>query len=134
MTPKSIRTKKEDRSATRDYLKKAKDNYSAMLLSLENKNYNAVGTLAVQCAISSADAICVHEKGIRSISQDHGDICELVNFIGLPQAKQKSAILKRIIAKKGAIQYERRNVFESEAYDLVKAATRFFEWVNEQIK
>ncbi len=106
MPPKKIKTKQEEKSTASDYLKKAQDNYVQMLSALEKDNYNAVGTLAVQCAISSADAICVYEKGIRSISQDHFDVCDLVRSIPLPDAKEKSNILKRIIAKKNLIQYE----------------------------
>lgn len=130
MPPKKRQTKQMDKSAAKDYFKKAKDNYETMLLAFKNKNYNAVGTLAIQCAISSADAICVHEKNLRSISEDHGDICDLVKSIPLPSAKEKSFSIKRILAKKNLIQYEQRNVYESEARDLVKAATRIFEWVS----
>jgi len=134
MNAKKMRIREEDKSAAADYIKKAKDNYEAMLLAFENKNYSAVGTLAVQCAISSADAICVYEKGVRSISQDHGDICELIESTRLPGVKEKSSILKRIIAKKNVIQYERRNVYELEAKELVKSTERFFEWVKACIK
>jgi len=129
MNPKKRQTKQEEKSAAADYLKKAQDSYESMLLALKNKNYNAVGTLAIQCTISSADAICVYEKGIRSISQDHGDICALVKSTLLPEAPEKSNALKRILAKKNLIQYERRNVYESEAKDLIKSTTRIFEWV-----
>jgi len=100
MNPTKRQTKQENKSSAMDYFKKAKDNYKAMLFSLKNKNYNAVGTLAVQCVISSADAICVHEKQLKSISQDHGDICALVKSTLLPEANEKSKALKRIIAKK----------------------------------
>ena len=134
MVPKKRQTKQEEKTAATDYFKKAQDSYEAMLLAFTNKNYNAVGTLAIQCAISSADAICVHEKGIRSISQDHGDICALVNSTLLPEANEKSNALKRILAKKNLIQYERRNVYESEATDLIKSATRIFEWVSLHLK
>ena len=74
MVPKKRQTKQEEKIAAIDYLKKAQDSHEAMLLAFKNENFNAVGTLAIQCAISSADAICVNEKGLRSISQDHGDI------------------------------------------------------------
>lgn len=84
--------------------------------------------------ISAADAICVHEKGVRSISQDHGDICDIVKSTLLPRASEKSTALKRILAKKNLIQYESRNVYESEALDLIKSATRIFEWVSFHLK
>jgi len=129
MNPKKRQTKQEDKTAATDYLKKAQDSYETMLLAFKNNNYNAVGTLAIQCTISSADAICVSEKGIRSTSQDHGDICDLVRSTLLPEANEKSNALKRILAKKNLIQYERRNVYESEAQDLIRSTTRIFEWV-----
>jgi len=130
MTAKKRQTKQEERSASKNYLKKAQDSYETMLVAFDNKNYNAVGTLAIQCVISAADALCVHEKGVRSISQDHGDICALVKSTLLPEANEKSSTIKRILAKKNLIQYESRNVYESEAADLIKSATRIFEWVS----
>jgi len=129
MPAKKTKIKQEDRSAAIDYLKKAEDNYAQMLSALENNNYNAVGTLAVQCVISSADAISVYEKGARSISQDHFDVCDLVGSITLPEAREKSNLLKRIIAKKNLIQYERRSMHQSEAIEVVKTVTRFYQWV-----
>ena len=71
MTAREKKVKQEDKSAASGYLKKASDNYDQMLAAFHASNWNAAATLAVQCAISSADAICVHEKGIRSISQNH---------------------------------------------------------------
>jgi len=133
MGPKELRTRKEEKSAARDYFVKAKDNFTVMQFALEMKNYNAVGTLAVQVAISAADAICVYEKGMRSISQDHGDICELVCMTHLPEANEKSHTLKRLIAMKNVIQYERRNVSAAEAENLAKWAERFLRWVEAHI-
>ncbi|MBU1121713.1 MAG: hypothetical protein ABIH71_06965 [Candidatus Omnitrophota bacterium] len=129
MSPKKIKIRQEEKSAAADYLKKAEDNHAEMILALQNKNYNAVGTLAIQRAISSADAICVYEKGIRSISEVHLDVCELLKSLPLPDAKDKSNILKRIIAKKNIIQYERRSIYEKEAHEIAKSANRLYQWV-----
>jgi hypothetical protein len=134
MTPRKMKTKQEEKSAAKDYLKKGEDNFKAMLIALEGKNFNAAGTLALQCAISSSDAICVYEKGIRSISEDHFDVCDLVNSITLPDSKEKSSLLRRIIGKKNLIQYERRNIYESEADEIVKASSRFYQWVVAHVK
>ncbi len=133
MTAVKIKTRQEEKSAAEDYFIKAKDNYEAMFLALENGNYNAVGTLAVQCVISAADAICVKEKSLKSISQNHVDLCILTESISLIEAKEKAKLLKKIIAKKNAIQYERRSVFKIEAEELVKLATRFYDWVAEAV-
>lgn len=131
MAPKEIKTKSEDRSAAKDYLKKAMDNYQQMLSAIQSNNFNAASTLALQCAISSADAICVFEKGLRSISQDHFDACDLVNSLPIEEAKEKSKLLRKIIVKKNLIQYERRNIYQAEAQEIVKIATRFYQWVKE---
>ena len=85
-------------------------------------------------SISSADAICVYEKGIRSISQDHFDVCDLVESITLPEAREKSNLLKRIIAKKNLIQYEKRSMYQSEAIEVAKIVTRFYQWVVSHVK
>ena len=129
MGPRKIKIRQEEKTVAADYLKKAIDNYEQMILSLRNNNYNSVGTLALQCAISSADAICIYEKGIRSVSQDHFDICDLVKSVTLPQAKEKSNLLRKIIAKKNLIQYERRSIYRAEADEIAKITSRFHQWV-----
>ncbi|HAH19276.1 MAG TPA: hypothetical protein DCL49_00025 [Candidatus Omnitrophica bacterium] len=130
MSPREIKIKKEERSVAQDYLKKATDNYQQMLLAIERNNYNAAATLAIQCGISAADAICVFEKGMRSISANHLDVCELVESLAIPVAVDKAKTLRKIIAKKNMVQYERRNIFQVEAEEIVKLTTRFYQWVN----
>ena len=134
MAPKNIKIKHEDKSSAKDYLKKAEDNYAQMLAAFNVGNYNAAGTLALQCAISSADAICVYEKGVRSVSDDHLDVCDLVNPLPVPDAREKANILRRVIGKKNLIQYEKRNIYQSEAEEIVKAASRFYQWVASHVK
>lgn len=133
MIAKSIRIRKEDRSLSKVYFEKARDNFEMKTSALKMKHYNAVGTLAVQTVISSADAVCVFEKGLRSVSQNHGDICDLVIQTRLPDVREKCNALKRVIAKKNAIQYEGRNVTAKEAEDLAKWTERFFTWVSGQV-
>lgn len=130
MSPREIKIRKEERSVAQDYLKKATDNYQQMLLAIEGNNYNAAATLAIQCGISAADAICVFEKGIRSISADHLDVCELIESLAIPAAVDKARTLRKIIAKKNMVQYERRNVFQVEAEEMAKLTDRFYQWVN----
>ena len=134
MAPRKIKIRQEEKTASKDYLKKAEDNYKAMLAALKDENYNAVGTLALQCAISSADAISVYEKGIRSISEDHFDVCDLIGSITLSDSKEKATLLRRIIGKKNLIQYERRNMYKQEADEITKATARFYRWVSEHCK
>jgi hypothetical protein len=53
----------------------------------------------------------------------------LVASIPIPEAKEKAALLRKVIARKNLIQYERRNIFKAEALELEKAAARFYQWV-----
>lgn len=133
MAVREMKVREEDKSTASDYLKKAADNYEQMLVAFNASNWNAAATLAVQCAISSADAICVHEKGIRSISQDHFDVCDLVAGIQLEESEEKSKQLRKVIARKNLVQYECRSVHNDEADDMVKITTRIYQWVKDNI-
>lgn len=132
MTAREIKTRQEDRSAANEYLKKAADNYEQMLSALNASNWNATATLAIQCAISSADAICVQEKGLRSVSQDHLDVCDLMAGLPLESAQEKAKQLRKVIAQKNLIQYESRSVRKAEAEDIAKITTRIYQWVKEK--
>jgi len=128
MVARKIKTKQEDKTQAFNYLKKAEDNHRQMLAALRDDNFNAAGTLAIQCAISAADAVCIYEIGVRSLSQSHLDLCDLVKSVSLPDSKDKSNTLRRIIAKKNLIQYESRSILQKEAGEIVKGANRFFQW------
>lgn len=133
MTAKDKKIRQEDRSAASRYLKKAADNYDQMLAAFNASNWNAAATLAVQCAISSADAICVYEKSIRSISQDHLDVCDLVAQLPIKGADEKAKQIRKVIIRKNMVQYESRSVRKSDADDMVKVTARVYQWVREQI-
>ncbi|MBF0121809.1 MAG: HEPN domain-containing protein [Candidatus Omnitrophica bacterium] len=134
MTPKETKVREESRLAASDYLKKATDNYEQMIVAYNAENWNAASTLAVQCAISSADAICVHHRGVRSISQDHLDVCELVSLIALEGAAEKAKQLRKVIARKNMVQYESRSARRTDADEMVKVTTRFYQWVLENLR
>lgn len=134
MTASVGKVREESKSASSDYLKKASDNYDQMLVAFHASNWNAAATLAVQCAISSADAICVYEKGIRSISQDHLDVCGLVANLTIKEADEKSKQLRKVIIRKNMVQYESRSVRKADADEMVKCSTRFYQWVNQEME
>ncbi len=133
MVARERKVKEEAKSAAKDYLKKAADNYDQMLVAFNASNWNAAATLAVQCAISSADAICVHEKGLRSVSQDHLDVCDLVGQLSCEGAQDKSKQLRKIISRKNMVQYECRHMHKSDADEIVKVTARVYQWVQETI-
>lgn len=133
MTAREMKVREESRTAASEYFKKAADNYDQMLIAFHAENWNAAATLALQCAISSADAICVNQKGIRSVSQNHLDVCELVSKLLIEGATEKAKQLRKIIARKNMIQYECRSVNRADANEMVKVTTRVYQWVREML-
>lgn len=133
MTARGMKVREENKSVADDYLKKARDNYDQMMVAFHSLNWNAAATLALQCAISSADAICVHEQGVRSISQDHLDVCDLVANLPFEEAHEKAKQLRKIIIRKNMIQYECRSVYKFDADEMAKVTTRFYQWVKEKM-
>lgn len=131
MTAREIKVRQEGRSTASDYLKKAADNYEQMLVAFRASNWNAAATLAIQCAISCADAVCVYGKGVRSISQDHFDVCDLVAGLPLEGAEEKSKQLRKVIARKNLVQYECRSENRSDVDEMVKVTTRIYQWVRD---
>lgn len=71
---------------------------------------------------------------MRSISQDHFDVCDLVAGLPLEGAEEKSKQLRKIIARKNLVQYECRSVNKSDADEMVKVTTRFYQWVRDAIE
>ncbi len=134
MTARETKVRKESKSSAVDYLRKASDNYDQMLAAFHASNWNAAATLAVQCAISSADAICVYEKGLRSISHDHLDVCDLVAKLPLESAREKGKQLRKVVARKNMVQYECRSMRESDADEMVKITVRVYQWVRGNLK
>ena len=131
MVAREMKIREESKSSVNNYFKKALDNYDQMLEAFHAENWNATATLAVQCAISSADAICVFEQGVRSISPNHLDACELVAKLPIEESKEKAKQLRKVIARKNMVQYESRNANGTDARDMVKVTTRFYQWVRE---
>ena len=134
MTAKRITTRKIERTKYIVYLKKAEEFYYTMLAAKNEKRWNAVGLNAVHCAISACDAILVFHLGLRSSSEDHGDVVDLLSTVSnIQDIEQKSKTLASILSKKNLVEYEDRDFLESEAETLVKLTTRFFDWVKSKI-
>lgn len=135
MAAKNIKTKAIERGEYRTYLKKATEFYDTMLQAKEMDRWNAVGLNAVHCAISSSDAILVFYAGIRSISDDHFSVIDLLSSsVRLPEVKSKCETLRRILAKKSIIEYEHRDFTQIEALEILKLTERFYTWVASRIK
>jgi hypothetical protein len=130
MVAKKIKTKAIRRSEYKTYLKKATEFYDTMLQAKKREKWNAVGLNAVHCAISSSDAMLVFYGGIRSASDDHLAVIDLLSTsIKLPDVKSKCETLRKILVKKSTIEYEDRDFTQKEALEILKLTNRFYSWV-----
>jgi len=135
MSAKKIKKKAVERSKYKTYLKKADEFYDTMLHAKEMRRWNAMGLNAVHCAISSSDAMLVFYSGIRSASDEHLALIDLLSTsVKLPEAKSKSETLRKILVKKSIIEYEARDFTQKEALELLKLTERFYRWVVSKIK
>ncbi len=128
MAPKKIPTKREDRTAARLYWRKADEFLRAAVSNLTERRWNAAALSAIHGAITAADAAIVVARGLRSSSQRHEDLPDLL-VTSLPESTTAVPHLRRVLAKKHLVEYESRLFSETEARDLVQHAERFLDWV-----
>jgi len=135
MVAKKIKTRAIQRSEYKTYLKKASEFYDVMLQAKKVGKWNAVGLNAIHCAISSADAMLVFYAGIRSTSDNHLAVIDLLsNSIKLPDVKSRYGTLRKILVKKSIIEYEDRDFTQKEALEILKLTDRFYSWVMSTIR
>lgn len=134
MNPKKISFEKLEYSRFAIYWKKAQDFYQSMLRAYTEKNWHSVGLEAIHCTISASDALLVYCKGIRSTSQDHRDLVDLlVDQIGTEEVKKYCNTLLKIISMKNLVEYEDRLFTEKEASEILKRTERYFNWIKTQL-
>ncbi len=128
MAPKDIPTRREDRSAAGLYWRKAEEFLRAAVSNLSEGRENAAALSAVHAVISAADAALVFSQGLRSSSQRHEDLPELLAR-ALPESRAVISHLRRVLAKKHLVEYESRLFSDAEAREVVQHAERFLAWV-----
>jgi hypothetical protein len=116
------------------YWKKASEFRNSMNRALAERQPNAAGLNAIHCAISAADAVCVHLSGKRSSSKEHGDAVRLLAEL-FPQGegRRQADRLGAVLAKKNEVEYEERLFSYEEAARLAMQAERLYEWVRDQM-
>ncbi len=134
MTPKPLATRREDRSQAGNYLRKADELRRSARQNLANQRWNAACYDAIRAGILCADAILVFLHGIRSTSQRHADVIELLRRKLGPDAERPSTTLSRLIAKKHVVEYEGRLATEREAIDAVDRAEELFQWAQMRVQ
>jgi len=133
MAPKQIRSRREERGAHTVYLAKAEEFLRSALDNVVSRRWNAAALSAIHAGIAAADAVLVFERGLRSVSQRHEDV---VDLLAGPGSDRTSALahLRRILGRKNSVEYESRLFSRKEAEEVVQQAERFLAWTRTRIR
>ena len=101
---------------------------------LEASRWNSAGLAAVHAGIAAADTALIVSAGLRSASQDHGAVVQLLDetvpeFTGA-QRRQLGGLLKM----KNRVAYEQRPLTEVESRQLVDHARRLVRWARNTLE
>lgn len=133
MTPKRIPARREERAIQANYLAKAEEFFRSALDNLASERWNAAALSAIHAGIAAADAVLVFERGIRSVSQRHVDVVDLLADSGADRSVAVTH-LRRILARKNVVEYESRMFTRREAEDVAQHAERFLAWARTRIR
>ncbi len=132
MAPKKVPTRREDPGRAAQYRRKADEFLRAAVDSLSNRRWNAAALAAIHAGIAGGDAALVFARGVRSTSQRHEDVVDLLST-AIPEAGPVLPHLRRLLAKKHLVEYESRLFSEAEALEVVQHAERFLTWIRTRI-
>lgn len=134
MAATKSKTKVVEKSHYILFKKKAEDFYFEMADALDQGRWNAVGLLAVHCAISINDALCCKFLGQICASTSHSEAARFLStHFPSSEAKSKAIQLAQIIAHKHIVEYEDRVFSEVEAKEIFKKTERFYQWSTKQL-
>lgn len=125
-----------DRGKAKDYLKRAEECANAMRMAFENQDWNASVINAVHCAVSTADALCIHIKGVRHAGERHNDAVSL--FLSIDETDNEITSnanrLSRMLGNKSSAEYGEHLMGQTDAEIAVKDAERLLRFVKSKIK
>lgn len=121
------------RSDARSSLIKCEEFTSSAFDALGLQRWNSAGLSAIHAGIAAADAALIASAGLRSSSQDH---CSVVNLLE-HQVPEFTATQRRqlggLLKMKNQVAYEQRLLNETEARQLVDQARRFARWAADTV-
>jgi uncharacterized protein (UPF0332 family) len=130
---RSDRTRPATKADSRVFLIKAEEFLATSEDRLSAQAWDAAGLTAIHAGISGADAVLAYASGVRSASNDHRAVVELLELSVGATAKEPARHLKRLVDKKNLVAYEQRRLTQSEAAELVEHARRFVKWARSQV-
>jgi HEPN domain-containing protein len=118
------------RGQAADVLRKASEFLESADNDLDQHRWTAAGLGAIHAGMTAADAALIAQTGLRSTSQNHGVVVELLDDhvadFSAAQRRQLTGLLKM----KNTVAYEQRTLAEVESRQLVDSARRLVRWAD----
>ena len=92
--------------------------------ALEKGHFDASASIAVQSAVSAADAFTVFHLGLRSRGRDHTEVARLISKCRSPAASDVRRQVEWLLSMKTQVQYEDMPVRSADANSIVQHARR----------
>jgi len=128
------RTAGYGRSDYRAFLDKAAEFYNGMHDALQRGNRVQACSSAVHCVICSCDAVTIRFSGVKSTSQRHEDVAELVRKSNAPDASAKVRQILDVLRVKSMVEYGEDSPSASDTMLVVKQAERIFKWAKDVVE
>ena len=130
-----MKTRQVDKFRVKDYLTRAEESLASMKNAYENGRWSSCVINAIQCGISSADALCIFKKGLRNASEQHAETIHLFSSIDSNDEgiKKGANHLSFLISMKSDAQYGERLSTQKDAEQAMKHAERLLELVKGRV-
>lgn len=125
-----------DRTQAAAYSAKAKEFLDEAKLAQAARRWDAAMLNAIHAAISASDAATIALSGQRSVDPDHMRAADLLEEVGSTsrEVKAEATQLRRLLARKNAVEYESRRSRQGEVTDAVKRAERLVAWASAVVR
>lgn len=106
------------------FLAKAEEFLRSARSSLRDGEATAAGLLSIHAAISACDALTAHYLGMRSGSQRHHDVLNLLDQLPVARKDTLARQVRRLLDDKNVVEYEDKLLFREAAGEMVELAER----------
>jgi len=119
-----------DKSKADNFLKVSANFEEAARLAYEFDYYNAAGVLVVHAAIALADSITIKFGGIKSRSENHLEIINLIREVVRDEEQRNKALnqLEALISHKSSVSYSGDIYHKKDIDKMLKHYERFSSW------
>lgn len=133
---RKLKTVSVDMHKNKDFVAVARNFQDGAKVAAEYEYWNAAGVLIVHSAIAYGDAITIKFGKVKSKSDDHQDIINLINNLVAGSDEKKKALLQlsKIISQKNLVSYSGDIFTRKDIERLNKYLERFVNWADNLLK